>query len=237
MGAAASQLTSKGTALLEKILSSIVYFLIAIIVVGAIAGFGYYFLIYKRKFNIKVLIYSGRANDKYAVYEDYGAILTDRKTKSKYLRIWSLKYDLPLPKFNVMTPTDKGDLIEIYREGEHQFKYILPSKIRKDVAIAEDGTIVEVAKREKMFLDSDLDYWNVKRKNMNKKMIDTDNLLMKLLPHIPAIVGGIFIIFILFILLDKLPAILSHLDRLVASMQRYAEYVASNHTSSMPAGP
>ena len=50
-------------------------------------------------------------------------------------------------------------------------------------------------------------------------MFDTDSMFMKLLPYIPAILGGIVTIFVLYILLDHLPGILSELTNLVREMK------------------
>jgi len=50
-------------------------------------------------------------------------------------------------------------------------------------------------------------------------MFDVDSLLMKILPYIPHIMGGVILIFILYILMDSLPGILSELSKLTKELQ------------------
>ena len=218
----------------QKALSSIIYILVALIVVGVVSGLMYYFFIYKRKFDIKVKIISSRAGDKDRIIFDNAAILTDSKTKTKYFRIWGLKMDLPSPNFNVMQTAGKFDYLELYRTSEDIIYFLTPVIIDRTRIIKADGKVYGIASQTAKQIDPDLAFWNVKRKGMNKKMFDTEHLLMKILPYIPHIMGGAIMIFILYILLDHLPGILSELSRLVSEMSKFQRAEIVTSTTMLP---
>ena len=209
-----------GGQLVEQIFSGIIWIGIALIIVGVLLGVIYYFFVYQRKFDIKVKIISERAEDKNKIIFDKAAVLRDRKTQNKFLRIWDLKVDLPLPKFNIFQSSNQGDFIEIYRISENSFYYLTPPIIDKKHMIKSDGKLYPVLPSEYKIIDTELEYWNVKRKDMNKRMFDTESLLMKLLPYLGIMLGGVIIIFILYILLDHLPGILSQLQDLTTELNR-----------------
>ncbi len=205
--------------ILSKIFSGIIWFGLALLIIGIVGGLMWYFLYYKRKFDIRVLIKSDRSQDKYKIIEDFGAILSDPKTKTKFLRLWNTKFDLPVPPFQILQATNKGDLVELWRKSEDEFVYLLPGTINKKYVVRQDGTKYPVAQTEQIQLEGDIAYWNVKRKGTHKKLFDREHILMKLLPFIPQLLGGVFIIFILYILLDGLPAILSQLGSLIEELR------------------
>jgi len=215
----ANPVSEMGSKMLDTILSSIVFFSLGIVLVAAVVGSMYYFFIYKRKFDIEVKINSERSGEKYNIIFDKAAIMTDSTTKSKYLRIWGMKVDLPLPNFNIIQQTSRGDFIEIHREGEGKFSYCSPAVMTKGSIIGKDGKMYSVTDQETFPIDSDMDYWNVKRKQQNKKMFDTESLMMKIIPFIPVIVGSIMMVFILFVLLDKIPEVLNELTTLTEAIQ------------------
>ena len=68
-------------------------------------------------------------------------------------------------------------------------------------------------------MDPEMAFWAVKRKTLNKKMIDTEGLLFKLLPYIGILMGGVILICVLYILLDHLAGILAQLRELVIEMR------------------
>lgn len=213
-----SAFSEMGSQLTSKIMGSIVWVGIILIVVCAIGGTMWYFLIYQKKFDIRVHVKSRRADSKYSIMVDKAAILTDYTTKSKFFRIWDLRKDLPVPKFNILQATNKGDLLEIYREGEDIFYYLTPPKIENGKVIRSDGKVYLIADQTHSMVDPDLAFWIVKRKGMNKKMFDTESLLMKLLPYLPHIIGGMIMIFMLYVLMDHLPTILKSLESLAGTM-------------------
>ncbi len=203
----------------DRIFSGIIWFGVAVLLIGIIGFLIYFFLIYKKKFNIQVKVTSERANERDRIIFDKAAILVDRKDKSKFFRIWGLKLDLPAPKFNVLQATNKGDYLELYRTSEDTIYYLTPSVIDKTKVIKGDGKVYLLASQKNKQIDPDMAFWGTRRMMENKSMFDTESLLMKILPFLPQILGGMFMIFILYILLDHLPGILAQLSDLVREMR------------------
>jgi len=204
--------------LFEKVFSGVLWFGIAIIIIGVLSGVIWYFFVYKKKFDIKVIIKSNRASDRYGTIFDKAAILTDRKTKTPYLRVWGLQRDFPIPKFDELQKTNEGDLLEMFRKSENEFLFLRPSVINKQRVIRADGKTYAIAEQGQTMVDPEMGFWAAKRKDLNKKMFSPESILMKVLPYLPSIFGGVITIFILYILLDHLPTILASLKELVDSM-------------------
>jgi len=209
------------------IFNSILIFGIVFILLCAIGFIMWWVLVYKKKFNIRVKIISARAGDKNKILFDQAAILRSRKDQSHFFRLWSTKIDLPAPNFNVLQSTNKGDYIEVYRTSENTIYYLTPPQIDKTYVIRGDGKKYFIASQKTMQLNQDMEFWNVKRKSLNKKMFDTEKLWMKILPFIPHIIGGVVTIFVLYILMSYLPEVLAQLTALVSEMRstRTAEIV------------
>ncbi len=209
-----SIMSTVGGQVTEKIFSGILWFGIAILIIGIVGFLGWFFLVHKRRFNILVKVTSERANDKNRIIFDKAAILVDRKDKSKYFRLWDLKLDLPSPKFNVLQSASSGDYLELYRTSEDTIYYLTPSVVDKTKIIKGDGKIYSLASQRNRQIDPDMAFWGIRRMMENKSMFDTESILMKLLPFLPQILGGMFMIFILYIFLDHLPGILSQIATL-----------------------
>jgi len=208
-----------GSQLLSRIFGGIIWFGLFVMIIGILGGLVWYFFIYKRSFDIRVNIQSERANDRDSIIFYWAAIKFDKKTNSPYFQVWKLKRQFTVPKFNVLQRTNHGDYLEMYRKGEDEFYFLTPKRINKTKVIREDGKTYLLGDQQATMVDPGMAFWNTKRKNQNKKLLDTDNMLMKLLPFIPQIIGGMIMIFCLYILLDHMPQILSELTRLVTEMK------------------
>lgn len=208
-----------GGSLFENLFGSILWFGLAIFFIGVLGFLMWYFLIYKKKFDIDVKITSERSGDRNRIIFDRAAILKDRVTGTKFFKVWSLKIELPIPEFSVLQTSNKGDYLELYRTSEDHIYFLTPARIDKFKLIKADGKVYPLASQENRQIDTDLAYWNVKRKNQNKKMFDTEGWLSKLLPHIPAIIGGVLTIFVLYVLMDNLPGILRELTELTKELR------------------
>ena len=223
--ASADLLAEVGGGLVDKIFSGMLWFGVAIIIIIALGGGMWYFLLYKKKFNIKVKIFSVRAGGSYVELFDKGAILTDKSTNTPYLRVWGLKRDFTVPKYDVMRKVFENnkeqDYIEIYRKGEEEFYFLLPPRIDNERVVRSDGKLYAMSDQKQIMVDPEMAFWAVKRKTLNKKMLNTENLLFKLLPYLGILMGGVILIFVLYILLDHLPGILSELRALVTEMRSY----------------
>jgi len=207
-----------GGDIVSKIFSGAVWFSVAIIVILIVGIIMWYFLYYKKKFDIIVKIKSQRSGDP-SVYFDKAAILTSRKDGTKFFRMIKTKVDLPVPPFTIIQKTNWGDYLEIWRKSEDEFIYLTPSKIDKTKILRNDGKLYPIGMSEQKQVEGDISYWNVKRKDKNKKLFDSESLIMKLLPILPQLLGGIFLIFVLYLFLDHLPGILSELKALVSEMR------------------
>ena len=218
-------ISSVGTGVVEKIFGGILWFGIALVIILALGFTMWYFLLYKKKFDIRVKLMSERANGEVVEIIDKAAILKDFKEKIPYLKVWGLKMDFPIPKYDVMRKVYDGrsviDYLEIYRKGENEFYFLLPPKINNRQIVKSDGQIQLIAEQTQLMMDPEMAFWATKRKTLNKKLLNTENLIFKLLPYIGILLGGAIMIFILYILLDHLPGILSELGRLVSEMNKY----------------
>jgi hypothetical protein len=209
-----------GGGLVERLFSGVMWFGIVVILMAAVLFTMWYFFVYMRKFDIEVRIKSNRAEDKYNTIIDKAAILYEWRSKDPYIRVWGLKRDFPVPEFEILQKTSKGDLLELYRAGEEEFYFLTPSKIVRTHILKKGGVRIPIATHKQEMQDTDMAFWIETKKDANEKMLNTKNLFMKLLPYIPYIMGGMIIIFILYILMDKLPGILQSLNDLVESMNR-----------------
>jgi len=218
----------------SRVFSGILWFGVAFIIIAALSVLMWYFVIYKRKFDITVKVRSERAEDKENIIFDKAAILIDRKTRTKYFKLWGLKEELPTPPFNILQKTNRGDFMELRRTAENRWYYLLPPKIDGRYIMKTDGKIYPVTKQKTMQIDPDLDYWAEKRKGQNKGMFDPEKLWMKILPYIPIVMGGAIMIFILYILMNYLPEILAQLRELTVELnRRNTAEVTSGHFLSL----
>lgn len=204
----------------DRIFSGILIFGIVTVVVLAIAGTLWFFLVYRRKFDIDVKLTSKRAGDRDYIVFDRAAILADKKSKAKYLKLWSQKIELKLPTFNILQRSNRGDYLEILREGENRFYYQLPPKVDRKVMVRSDGSMIPIAEQSTKLIDPEMEYWSTKRKGMNKGMFDQEQVWMKLVPYIPQLLAGVFIVFILWIFMRYLPQILQQLQELTSELNR-----------------
>lgn len=219
-GSPTGALQEVGSKLVGKIFGGVLWFGIIALILGVLGYVGWYFLVYKKKFDIEIKVISERAEDKVSTFFDKAAILTDKKSGGKYLRLWSLKIELPAPKFNIFQVVGNKDYVELYRTAENKFYYLTPSKIDKKYVLKADGKYYLMADQSTMMVDANDDFWRAKRKEQNKGMFSTESIFMKLLPYLPAIIGGIITIFILYVLMSHLPGILAQLGELVAKLNQ-----------------
>ena len=214
-----------GGQLAERIFSGILWFGLAVLIICVLGFVLWYFLYYKKKFDIKIKVISERAGANNAEIFDKGAILTDRSTKTPYLRVWGLKRDFTVPKYNVMRKVFEAgkdkDYVEIYRKGQEEFYFLVPPIIDKTQLIKSDGKVYAMASQRQLMVDPEMAFWAAKRKTLNKNMFNAEGVLFKLLPYLGILMGGVIMIFILYILLDHLPGILSELKNLVTEMRTY----------------
>lgn len=189
---------------------------VAVIAVAFILGVVYYFFVYRRKFDIRVKIFSERAQDP-KIYFDKAAILKDKKD-NKFFKLWKTKVELEVPPFTVMESTNEGDYLELWRKSEDEFVFLTSPKIDKTKLIKADGKTYTVARTSQTAVESDL-YWTSKRREDNKKLLDPESMLMKLLAWAPQIVSSVFLLIILWVLMDKLPELFTQAVELTKELR------------------
>lgn len=190
--------------------------LLVIFLVIVLGGFAYYFVVYRRKFDIQVKVISDRATDP-KVYFDKGASVKDKKTNTSYFKLLKSKVALPMPKFNLIESTNRGDYLELYRNSDDNWFYLTRPKINKEFIFRSDGKAWPMRELKQTQIETDA-YWIIKRKEQNKKMLTTESVLMKLLEWAPQIMSGFFMLMILYVFMDKLPEILTQLRDLVSQL-------------------
>jgi len=190
-----------GSALFDRLFSSLLIFGVVFLLILVVGSIMFYLLYWRRKFNIVVKIKSERSQDP-EIYFDKAAIVRDWKTRVKYFKLLDTKVELEVPPFKVIEKTNWGDYLEIWRKSEEEFVFLTPPKIDRLRAIKANGKLYRVADSEQKQIEGDLD-WYFTRKEKIKKLIDPESLLMKILPYIPILLGGVFMIFMLWIYIKK----------------------------------
>jgi len=214
----ASVITEVGSQFMERAFSGILWMGIAFLIISVLGFTMYWFLIHKRKFNIKVKIISERANDKNRIIFDQAAILKDRKDGSHYFKLWNLGLELPSPKFSVLQSAGRFDYLELYRTSENTIYFLAPPTIDKKRVIGVDGHEYLIASQISKQINPDMEFWAIKRKGMNKKMFDPEKLWMKVLMFLPQIMVATLSIFVLYILMSYLPEVLRELSELAKTI-------------------
>lgn len=211
-------ITGIGSEIANRIMSGAVWVLALVIVGGGVAGLMYYFLIYKRKFDILVTIRSERSGKSTVRRTDYAAILTDRKTHERYFKLWKYKIEMPIPHFDVLEHAEGKDYLDLYQKGDSEFYFLKPPEVDRTYIEKTDGSVIPWAEQQNKVVDSDIAFWAQKKKKEN--WFDKDKLIWRVLEFAPQIISTVTLIFILWIFLDKLPPILNGLKDIAAQFQQ-----------------
>lgn len=201
--------------------SGTIYLILAILIASLVIALALY-VHHRRKFDITAMIMSDRADERFSVLFDKAAMLLDKKTGNRYLKLLKNKKELPLPPYNLLEKTNKGDMIMFWRKGEDDFIPITQPEINNQVVLRQDGNLYPIGQVEYKQVEGDIAYWNTKRKDIHKKMFDKEHILMKLLPFFPMIIGGAFTIFVLYILFDNVPALIDAVTQLAERLTQLA---------------
>lgn len=154
----------------------------------------------------------------YKIIYDKGAILFDKKDKTWYFRIKGERIELPVPPFNVLTPSTKGNVLKLWQKSNEEYFYLLPDSINPTIVRA-DGKEYKVAQLSTKVVEGDIAYWNIKRKEKVKKLFDPESLLAKIVAYLPQIVGGFLLILLIWIVFDKIPGLINQLTDLANALR------------------
>lgn len=194
-----------GAGLLGSFLGQAIFAIGIILIIGAIGGTIWY-VRYLQKFDIKVEVISTRANiggvDQYKIFFDKAGIIYDKTDKIWYLRIKNIGVDLPQPPYNVLIPTDKGNMVKIWQKSAEEFVFLLPDKILP-IIVKQDGKTYASASVTAKQLEGDVSYWNQKRKERNKDLFNPQSLMMRLLPLIVPLLMFVLVIFMTWMVLKN----------------------------------
>lgn len=187
---------------LTGVITIVGFLLVAVAIIGTA-----WYVKYIRQFNIKAEIISTRANiggiDQYKIIFDKAGLLYDKKDKIYYLRIKDMKVDLPAPPFNVLIPTDTGNMVKIWQKSAEEFVFLLPDTINRDVIVRQDGKAYPSAMLNVKQVEGDISYWNTKRKERDKNLFSPESTLMKLLPIMVPFLMFILVIFMTWMVLKN----------------------------------
>jgi len=195
-----------GRELLSKLLTGSVIVIAVIIFSCIILGIALY-IRYLRKFNIKVEIQSLRGSGTmgepvYKLVTDLGGFIDDKKNKTRYFRLMKEKIDLPSPPLECLQFDAKGrNHLKIYQKSDTEYFYLMPDRIDKDY-IVRNGVKVPVATLNQKIVEGDIGYWNQLKKRDNRKLFDTEGLLIKLLPFIIPTLMFMLVIFMTYLITE-----------------------------------
>src|SRR3990167_7136881 len=100
-------------------------FLGVLVLIAIIIGASLY-VRYYRQFNIYVIIRSSRSTasgiGQEKILFDKGAMIYDKKDKIWYFRLFSHQVDLPVPPYEVLQPSEKGNLLELWQKSVEPHK-------------------------------------------------------------------------------------------------------------------
>jgi hypothetical protein len=174
----------------------------------------YYFFIYRKKFDITVKVISRRANEKNKVYFDKGAILRDKKNNTDFLRLLTSHVELELPKFNLMTHTNRGDYLEVIRDSERGFRFLTPPRVEREWIVRSNGKLFPMSRMKQIQLENDIT-WILERMKTNKKIISPESVLMQILAYTPQIISMAFSMIIVWIVFRYAPSLLSSMQQVI----------------------
>lgn len=195
-----------------------IYGVLIIIILCGLSYTWWYFFRYRKKFDIKVKVISDRVQDD-SVYFDKGAIFYDKKSKMKYLRLYSTKVELEVPPFRIFTKTPEGDYLEINRTSDDQFYYLTPPQIDNKTMVDYGGRPFPISSVKQKQIENDTAFI-LRRKEMNKKLINPEGLLSTLVPFIPHIISGMIMMLMLWVVFSKLPEMIDAMTKLATALNR-----------------
>lgn len=197
----------------------VMWSVLAVAVIGIAGAFVYYYFFYLKRFDITVRVISERGDDKHKMYFDKGGIFRDKKKNTDYLKLYKLGVELEVPKFNIMHSTNKGDYIELFRESERGFRFLTPPRVSKNYYIGNDGKKWPMRDLKQYQIENSLS-WVLERQKTNKKLINPEGLLLKLLEHAPQIISMAFSFIILWIVFKYAPQMLSEMKAMLNEIRK-----------------
>jgi len=180
---------------------------------------------HRRQYDIIAEILSERENGQKKVIFDKAAIIKDKKTGKRYFRLLRINEEYPVPPYNVLVPTDKGDMVRIWRKSDAEFVFLTQPSINEKYIVKHDGKEYRIGNENFRQLEGDVLNWLIKKRESNKTLFDREGLLMKLVPYIPHILALVGLIFVLYLILDTTPTILGQMNELAKTLTEVAQEI------------
>lgn len=213
--------------LIGKLFSGAFIVFLLLIMMVIIVGAALY-IRHWRQYNIFVEIKSRRSSgtnqiESYKLIYDKGALIYDNKDKIWYFRLYDHKIDLPVPPYEVLQNSTKGNVLKLLQKSQDEFTFLLPDRIDRTKIVRIDGKEYDAAIVVEKQVEGDVAFWNQLRKEKNKQLFDPEGTLMKLLPYIIPVLMFMLVIFISWILIKKFDTV----AQVAASMDSAAKAIAA----------
>lgn len=188
-----------GGLILEKLVTGGIIVILVVILCFIIVGIALY-IRYNSQFIYDIEIKSLRSSgfgksQNYKILKDKGAFIRNKKDKSVKFRLKNQRVDLPVPPLECMQLGVKGkNYIKVFQKSDEEYYYLLPSRIDWETVI-RDGQEIKIGEETVKVIDGDVAHWNIQQKKENKKIFDTESMVMKLLPYIIPVLMFMLVIF------------------------------------------
>lgn len=201
-----------GGQILQRIMSGTIIVFMVLILGGIIVGVGFY-IRYLRQFNIRVRIRSVRnpgtkGSPIYKVVDDWGGYIYKKREgqKVRWFRLKGEKVDLPTPPLECLEIGVGGrNHINILQKSDEEYYYMIPDNINYETIVRnKDGKMVDIPVGEVGFkiVEGDVAYWNQLRKRDNKKLFDTESIVMKILSYLVPVLLFMMVIFMTYFITE-----------------------------------
>jgi hypothetical protein len=122
--------------------------------------------------------------------------------------------ELELPKFNLMTHTNRGDYLEVIRDSERGFRFLTPPRVEREWIVRSNGKLFPMSRMKQIQLENDIT-WILERMKTNKKIISPESVLMQILAYTPQIISMAFSMIIVWIVFRYAPSLLSSMQQVI----------------------
>lgn len=214
----------------------IVIMIIILAIIAVVVGL---YVRYRSQFVYKVEIKSKRSSgvsksEAYKIIEDKGAFIRNKKEGSVYFRLLNQKVDLTPPPLECMQIGIKGkNYIKIFQPSDEEYYYLMPDEIQLVNAVTTKGDNISVAMQKVRAIGGDSAYWNILRKRENRKLFDTEGLLMKLLPYIVPVLMFMLVIFLSYMITEHW----GEFSAAATALKEAAEALSNAHSATVAVSP
>ena len=199
----------------SKVLGLAPLIFIAVIIFG-IVGYLIYYMLYRKKFNIQVIIVSKREGTSNKILFDKGAYMI-QKDGAEYFMLLKNKVKLQPPSFDYLVPSAGGNVIFLRQISQKDLHPI--------------RQIVEENELKLRGIEPDVSLWGITIMQRNRQMFQKKGFMEQYLSMIIFGVVATFIVVLIYILLKRFDV----LQAVAASLKDAAQILAQRATALPPA--